>query len=162
MKTTLLLLALVCGLSACQIAAEKQIGLHVPIRHDDFMYSVQRVTRQDHIGPLKPAGQFWIVTFRVDNQAVRVGHDWANTTAFVIDGTRTYENRTDAQRRLNQLEPFGWQPAYHTPAGQTDSTRLVFDLPASVRKPFLQVRGEWLMGDALDGNQFERTKVRLF
>lgn len=149
-------------LGACQTADEKLIGPGDPIRHDDFVYSVQRVTGQDSIGSLKPAGRFWVVQFRVENQAVRVNHAWTNTTAFVTDNGRAYENQPNAQQRLNQIQPFGWQANYLTPAGRTDSTRLVFDLPVSIQHPYLQVRGEVLMGDVFDGRQFERTKVRLF
>ena len=43
-----------------------------------------------------------------------------------------------------------------------ERTALVFDVPKDVKEPFLQVRGELLMGDVFDGNQFEKTKVRLF
>ena len=163
--TTKLLILLLTGavwLGACQTADEKLIGQHDPIRHDDFVYSVQRVVRQDSLGSLKPAGRFWIVTFRVENQAKRVDHAWLNTTAFVSSDGHTYENQPTIQQRLNQTEPFGWRENYRTPAGRTDSTHLVFDLPRSVQHPYLQVRGEVLMGDAFDGHQFERTKVRLF
>lgn len=163
MKALPLLLMATGLLAACQTANEKQIGLNEPIRHDDFLYSVRRAVVQDSIGSLKPRGRFWIVTFQVENQAVRVGHQWTNATAFVADANgRVYENSPTAQQRLNQVNSFNWQDKYLTPARRTDSTRLVFDLPTSVRQPYLQVRGEVLMGDVFDGRQFERTRVRLF
>ncbi|GAB2595517.1 hypothetical protein GCM10027190_49790 [Spirosoma areae] len=150
-------------LNACQTAHEKEIGLADPILHDDFLYSVQQVNVRDTLGTLKPRGRFWIVTFQVDNQAKRVDHKWTNTTAFVTDASgQVFENQTNAQQQLNTLQPFGWHDQYKTPAGHTDSTQLVFDLPKTVRKPYLQVRGAILMGDVLDGRQFERTKIRLF
>ncbi|QJW91067.1 hypothetical protein HNV11_17640 [Spirosoma taeanense] len=157
------LLAATLLLSACQPADEKEIGLRELIHHDDFVYSVRQVTVQDSIGSLKPKGRFWIVTFRVDNQAVRIAHPWGNNTPYVRDpGGKVYENLPKAQQRLNQLRPFGWRSKYKTPARQSDSTRLVFDLPKTVRQPYLQVRGEVLLGDVLDRRQFKRTKVRLF
>lgn len=149
--------------NGCRTAADNTIGLAQPIQHDDFFYSAQRVVVQDSIGPLKTKGHFWIVTFRVDNKAVRVTHSWTNDIPFVTDERGiSYENRIDAQKALNARQPFGRRAQYTTPAGQTDSTRFVFELPASVLKPYLHFRGEVLMGDVFDGRQFEHTAVRLF
>lgn len=163
MKPIFVLFVLAGLLGACSQATEKQIGLSERVQHDDFFYSAQRAVLRDSIGSLKPTGRFWIVTFWVDNEARRVEHPWTNSVAFVTDSRgHVYENRPDAQLRLNQTEPFGWKNKYSTPAAHTDSTRLVFDLPGTVLKPYLQLQGETLMGDVFDENQFEHTKVRLF
>ena len=149
--------------SACNQASDQEIGLNVPTQHDDFFYAAQSISIRDSIGSMKPKGHFWIVTLRVDNQAKRVDHEWTNRTAFVTDANgQVYENQPDAQQLLNQHQPFGWKQTYVTPAGHTDSTRLVFDLPTTLQHPYLQYRGALLMGDAFDGQQFEHTKVRLF
>ena len=162
MKTLFTYLTLALFFGACQTASEKEVGLNTPIRHDDFLYSARRVVVQDSIDKLKASGRFWIVTFRVDNQAKRVEHQWANTTAYVVENGKTFENQPQAQQRLNQLQLFGWKEQYITLAGRTDSTRLVFDLPLSVTKPYLKMRGDLLMGDVFDGQQVEHTSVRLF
>ena len=39
---------------------------------------------------------------------------------------------------------------------------LVFDVPREVKEPYLKVRGDFLMGDLFDGNQYKRTRVKLF
>lgn len=163
MKPYLLLVILAAELSACRSADDKPIGLGQPIRHDDFLYSVRRVETPDRIGTLHSTGRFWVVTFVVQNEARRVSHAWTNATAYVTDEHgRTYENQPSAQQQLNRAQPFGWRNQYVTPAGRTDSTRLVFDLPASVRRPYARVRGDVLMGDVFDGGQFETSKIRLF
>jgi hypothetical protein len=51
---------------------------------------------------------------------------------------------------------------YNTPHGQTDTTILVFDVPANIVQPFLMVRGEILMGDMFDAGKFLKAKVKLF
>ncbi|GAB4037536.1 hypothetical protein GCM10028809_53090 [Spirosoma gilvum] len=118
---------------------------------------------QDRIGSARPNGRFWIVTIEVNNQAKRVEHPWTNSVAFITDDHgHIFENQPKAQQQLNKAHPFGWQQEYITRAGHIDTTQLVFDLPKSLKKPFLHYRGELLMGDAFDGRQFEHTRVRLF
>ena len=63
---------------------------------------------------------------------------------------------------MNRVKLFGYKPEYVTPAQVTESTMLVFDVSKDVREPYLQVRGEVLMGDAFDGSQYKKTKVKLF
>lgn len=73
-----------------------------------------------------------------------------------------YENDPEAQEELERVKPFGLQDQYQTAAGEVQTTRLVFDLPNDVTEPCLMVRGEFLMGDLLDGNQFKKTRIRLY
>lgn len=163
MKIRHLLVSALVLLYGCQTAADKEIPLGQRVRHDDFMYSVKQITVDDSIGDLKPQGKFWIVTFRVDNAAKRVEHHWDNNTAFITDNNgNVYENNPLAQQQLNRLHPFGWKVHYTTLAGYAESTQLVFDLPQSLKRPYLQFRGNLLMGDLFDGRQFEHTKVKLF
>jgi hypothetical protein len=155
-------LALIALAGACA-GPPRTIGIGQNIHHDDFEYTVRRVERLDQIGTLKPVGLFYVVTFQVENRARRVGHDWDNTLAYLTDERgREYENSASAQRALNDLEPFNWRDRYHTNAGDTETTKFVFDLPRTVAEPYLRVRGETLMGDVFDGNQFTKTRVNLY
>lgn len=154
MKTGFALL-LLTGLVACQTADQPVIGIGEGIRHDDFVYSVRRVNRMDgssRLNRANPANRLWMVVFRVENQAKRVAHPWSDSTAYVTDSAgNRYESMT-----------YAFAKPKLTPAGQTDSTTLLFSLPKTLTQPYLQVRGETLMGDVLDGRQYEKTKIRLF
>lgn len=139
------------------------IGPGAGIHHDDFEYSVENFAVLKSIDGTAAAGNFYIVTFKVVNHAIRVNHEWDNSVAYIIDeDENVYENNVELQKKLEAKEPFGFEESYVTPFQSQTTTRMVFELPASVRKPYLKVRGETLMGDFLDGNQFERTHVKLF
>ena len=75
---------------------------------------------------------------------------------------RRFENDADAQKQLDARARFGYQDRYVTPAGDAQTTRLVFELPPDAREPYLKVKGWFLMGDLFDGNQFTRVRVKLF
>ena len=148
--------------SSCS-SKEKVLGLGENIHHDDFEYSVQRVEEAAQIGTLRTQGRFLIVTFQVENRARRVDHRWSNDIAFVVDEHgNQYWNEIEAQKELNRIQAFNYKAQYVTPAGAAESTNLVFDLPGSVKEPYLKVRGSLLMGDVFDLDQYNRTRVRLF
>jgi hypothetical protein len=137
------------------------------IHHDDFEYSVANymLTRFLKSGPdtLYANGVFYVVTFRVDNRARRVGHDWDNNIGYITDESGVkYENIPRVQQFLEKSHPFGYRDKYNTPAGASDSTYLAFDLPFTVTRPFLMVRGENLMGDMFDRGKFRRMMIKLF
>jgi hypothetical protein len=135
----------------------------VRIRHDDFQYAVTQFDTTDRIGDVRARGRFVIVTFEVENRARRVAHRWSSTIAYVIDAEgRQFENDAAAQRALDRVTPFGRKDRYVTPAGAVERTKLVFDLPMGVKEPYVKVRGDFLMGDLFDANQFQRMRVRLF
>jgi hypothetical protein len=139
------------------------IDLGDNIHHDDFEYSVQHLDRTEEIGNLRTRGTFLLVTFQVENQAKRVNHRWSNDIAYIVDAAGVeYENNTEAQKELDRIKPFGYKPEYVTPAGNTETTILVFDVPKSVTQPFLKVRGSLMMGDVFDLNEYTRTRVKLF
>ncbi len=149
--------------SAC--SSEKTIGLKENIHHDDFEYSVQNVSKTQFIGSVKAKSFFYIVTFRVENNAKRVGHDWDNSIAYLTDENGTeYEDSYEFQKRLRfrGTYPFNLLEKYRTQPGETDSTLLVFELPADAKEVYLKVRGEFLMGDLFDGSQFKKTRIKLF
>ncbi len=103
------------------------------------------------------------MTFKTQNDAKRVEHEWKNNVAYITDEKgNVYENNNELQKLLNEHEPFGYKDTYVTKAGIVESTVMIFDVPNSVTEPYLKVRGEFLMGDMFDGNQFKNTKVKLF
>jgi len=158
-------LCLALLMSSC--ANEKAIAVNERIHHDDFEYRVTDFIVMDSIGSgegqRRAEGHFYVVTFEVENRAKRVAHEWDNSIAYVVDNQgRKYENLSELQSFLNTIEPFNYSSHHTTPAGATDTTRLIFDLPKSVTQPYLMVRGELLMGDVFDGKAFAKTKVRLF
>ena len=144
-------------------AREKVIGLQQNIHHDDFEYSVQSVDKAEQIGGVRARGTFYIVAFQVENRAKRVDHQWGNDIAYLVDEAGTqHDNDAAAQQELDRTKPFGYEKQYVTPAGATETTMLVFDLPKGVKETYLQVRGVLLMGDVFDGSQYKKTKVKLF
>jgi hypothetical protein len=163
-QTSRLILTLSCAvmMASCSVK-EKVIAPGQNIHHDDFEYSVQNVEKTDNIGNVRAHGVFYVVKFQVENRARRVDHRWTNSIAYLIDenGTR-HDNDTQAQQELNRIQPFAYKNDYVTPSGSTESTMLVFDIPKTVSQPYLQVRGSLLMGDVLDGDQYRKTKVKLF
>jgi hypothetical protein len=163
MKIKILYLLFVITLFSSCSKEEKVISLKENIHHDDFEYSVQSVEKADSIGAIKAKGTFYIVTFRVENKAKRVNHEWENSIAYIVgkDG-KEYENSNDLQNDLAKIKLFVPKVKHNTPAGETESAILVFDVPKELKEPFLKVRGSFLMGDMFDGNRFKNTKVKLF
>ena len=149
-------------LSGCA-AEDKVIDPGTRIHHDDFEYSGLRVDRTDRIGHRQAGGTFYVVRFQVENRAGRVSHRWSNDIAYIVDGIgRQYENDGTVQKALEAVKPFGYKDRYVTPAKAVETTMLVFDVPKDVNEPYLKVRGEFLMGDLFDANQYRRTRVKLF
>jgi hypothetical protein len=152
-------------LSGCN-KKDNIIGLNENIRHDDFNYRVTAVEKRKSIFAdsvkMISGGNFYIVTFEVENDAKRVGHIWDNRVAYVISekGDR-YENIVAAQQLLNAKEPFNWQSTYNTGHGSSEHTRLIFDVPGNTSELYLKVRGETLMGDVFNLDRFKRIKIKL-
>ncbi|MCI0751254.1 MAG: hypothetical protein L0Y35_05415 [Flammeovirgaceae bacterium] len=137
------------------------------IQHDDFQYVVEHYEIKDQLDfpddTIPTDGKFIIVKFKVINNAVKVDHEWNNSIAHVVDENgNIYENKPELQAKLNKVTPFGLKDEYITPFQTDESTIFVFELPSSVKNPYLMVRGETLMKDFFEGNKFRRTKVRLY
>lgn len=162
---------LVAGLiliSSCsQVKKEYVIGIGERIHHDDFEYSVpdliiSRFLRNGR-DTLYAKGMFYIVKFKVENNAKRVSHEWDNTIGYIVDERAgTFQNNPEIQSYFEKSKPFGLREKYITPPGSADSTFLAFDLPFSVTMPYLKVQGEILMGDVFDGNLFRRVRIKLY
>lgn len=158
------------GIASISCSSDKKgetIGLNQNIHHDDFEYSVTSFSKTPEIisvqDTIKASEIFYLVHFKVVNNALRVGHTWDNSIAYIIDenGNR-YENLKDRQQVLNNSLPFGLKENYNTPHGSVDTTILVFELPADIMEPCLMVSGGTLMGDVFDGGRFRRVKIKLF
>jgi hypothetical protein len=167
MKRILLLLPLVLMISCSRNQKIYVIGIGEKIHHDDFEYSVTNylISRFLRNGrdTIKADGAFYIITFRTDNLAKRISHEWDNSIAVIVDEKgREFGNLPDVQKFWEKARSFGLKEKYITPAGKSDSTVLAFDLPFDATKPYLKVRGEILMGDAFDRARFRRTFVKLY
>jgi len=143
------------------------IGLNENIHHDDFEYAVTNYSLSKIIEGTQDSivanGNFYLIHFRVINNALRVDHAWNNSTAYIIDEAgNIFENDKNAQKELNSILPFGCKEKYLTRSQSADTTMLIYDLPLTINHPYLMIRGKTLMGDIFDRNRFRRTKVRLF
>src|SRR5262245_30788826 len=151
-----------CLAAGCS-TEERVIGIGDVIHHDDFEYSVRDVATAPDINGRSAAGVFYIVTFQVENRAKRVNHIWTNDIAYLVDERgRTYENAAASQHALLQSRSKEQPERHVTEAGAIERTIFVFDLPNDVHEAYLKVRGETLMGDVFNGNQFRRMRVRVF
>ena len=158
-----LIMLVSCSKDSKEIILKPGEGIH----HDDFQYVVTDYSVIKRIGFTEDStgmdGNFYVVNFKVINNAVRVDHPWNNSIAYLIDEKgNTYENQQSLQEKFNNVSPFGFKKDYITSFQTTDTTVFIFELPPSVKHPYLMVRGETLMGDFFDGNQFRKTKVKLF
>jgi hypothetical protein len=165
------ILAVVIALSLLSCKSEKKdniIGLNQRIHHDDFEYSVTSFLRTPSLVEFpeqitEPGSNYYLVRFKVENRALRVGHVWDNSIGYITDENgNKYENSKEDQILLDKALHFGWKEKYVTPAGTSDSTVLVFDIPPGVSKPYLMVRGGILMGDVFNGARFRKIRVKLF
>jgi hypothetical protein len=167
MKNFFIILAVVLLTSCTSNKTEYVIGVGDRIHHDDFEYSVTNymISRflKNGTDTLKANGMFYVVTFMVENKAMRVGHNWDNNIGYIIDehGIK-FDNLPKVQQFLEKSHPFGYLDKYNTQAGASDSTYLAFDLPFTVTRPFFMVRGENLMGDVFDRGRFRKMMIRLF
>ncbi|HMG14285.1 MAG TPA: DUF4352 domain-containing protein [Saprospiraceae bacterium] len=143
------------------------IGLNQNIHHDDFEYSVTNFIKAKEIGEgetkLVASGNFYLISFKVENNAKRVDHPWDNSIAYIVDENgKEYENNLPAQKKLTESSSFGWIEKHVTSPGSSDTAILVFDIPEAIKTPYLKIKGETLMGDVFDGGKFRKMKIKLF
>ena len=122
----------------------RRVAIGQAIRHDDFVFTVRRVSRA-----AQPDGRVrYVVDVEVQNQAMQVSYRWSDSTAYVEDAARhRYAPASDG--------------AFDLPAGQTQVAAVQFMLPANVKDPALRFWDGIFMGDAFDANAYGRTAVTL-
>jgi hypothetical protein len=111
----------------------------------------------------KANGTFYVVMFKVQNDAKKVEHEWDNSVVYVVDENgKEYENNVELQKEFSRINYEQYKEKHVTAAGTSDSTVMVFDIPLNVKQPYVKFRGSFLMGDLFDGNQFKNSRIKLF
>jgi len=120
------------------------VSMHTPIRHDDFLFSVNATRSTPHSAGVNRLSLDVLVV----NQAKRVNYDWRDTIAFVedVDGKRYDPVST---------ETFTLAP------GESRIATVTFDVPASIRQPVVRFWDGIYMGDAFNGGAYARTRVSI-
>jgi hypothetical protein len=122
---------------------EKNLGLNEPKEFCGFYLdchmhtAVAGVQRTKTIGDKTARGEFYIVKVEVSSNAKREPLQLIGTEAKVIDEQkRSFTRDTEAEARL------GAQPEFETRIGprETFTKEIVFDLPADVKEPRLDIR----------------------
>jgi Domain of unknown function (DUF4352) len=139
------------------------VGLGVPIRQDDFTYTVTAVGKAKAVGKgsqaVRARGIFYLVTVRLDNHALRVPYEWDDRVAHVVDADGTaYGVAPQVQAQWSDGHP----PSHLVPAGGHASFQLAFDIPQTATKPALAFSNGILMGDVFDLVAYRRTGVALY
>ncbi len=145
---------------------EKVIGFGEKIHHDDFDYSVLKVEKLKTLGDgtrsVSTQGTFYVVTLKVENNAIRVNHQWDISMAYVEDQTgRKYRHSVKAQKVWDEAQSIPNAAVHNTSHGAVETADIVFDLPEIVQNPCLKIWKDVLMGDMFDGVAYRRVKVQL-
>jgi hypothetical protein len=133
-----------------------------PIRQDDFAYRVIGVTREKMLGADShraiPHGQFYVVTVRVENDALRVAFQWDPSMVHVVDANgQSYPFSVDGQRALDAAN----SRANVVEHGESASFQVAFDLPDGIEHPALAFSNGIMMGDVFNGAAYLRARVPL-
>jgi len=132
---------------------EKTLALNEPKRFCGFYLdchmhtAVKEVQRTKTIGDRTARGEFYIVKVEVSSDAVREPLQLIGTQAKVIDEQdQAYTRDTQAEARL------GRQPEFETRIGPEESftKEIVFDLPADVKNPRLDIRDGYGIDTAIE------------
>ncbi len=156
------MMAAVLLITSCS-GDEKILNIGDKLQHDDFYYSVQKVMKSPDFVGKKADGMFYVVMFKVQNDAKRTEHEWNRKVLYVVDENgKEYENKLELQKEYSRINYEEYKENYKTAAGSSDSAVVVFELPNSVKQPYIKYRGDFLMGDLFSGNTFKNSKVKLF
>ena len=162
-KILYLLLALFLPLFSKCSSDEKILNVGDKLQHDDYIYSVQKVMKTADFVGKKADGMFYVIMFKVQNDAKRTEHEWSRGVLYVVDENgKEYENKLDLQKEYSRINYEEYRESYKTAAGSSDSAVVVFELPNTVKQPYIKYRGDFLMGDLFSGNAFKNSKVKLF
>lgn len=135
------------------LSKEKTLALNEPKKFCGFYLdchmhtAVTGVRKTKTIGNKTAGGEFYIVDVQVFSDAVREPLQLAATEATVVDEQSvTYERDADAEARL------GSQPSFETRIGPEESftKEIVFDLPAGVKEPRLDIRDGYGIDTAIE------------
>lgn len=139
------LLAAVAAYSAwCSFGPVRRLSLGQPIRHDDFLFTVERVHRLAQMN----GAMRYTITVLVQNQALRVPYAWNDGIAYVVDARG---------RRYVPLSA----GSFTLEAGQSRAAHIEFQLPSGANRPLLRFWDGMFMGDVFDANAYGRTAVAL-
>lgn len=165
MKTKIIfafMVAAILLISSCS-GDEKTLAVGDKVQHDDFFYSIQKVMKTHDFVTKKSEGIFYVVMFKVQNDAKKVEHEWTNNVVYVVDENgKEYENNSELQKEFSRINYEQYKDKHVTAAGTSDSTVMVFDIPLNVKQPYVKFRGGFLLGDLFDGNQFKNSRIKLF
>lgn len=136
-------------LTACAVMQTPYtVAIGTPIRHDDFLFTVQEVRRSR----LPGGAALYRVAVRVQNQAKIVNYQWHDTIAYVraFDERGFGHNFFPTTRRSFVLN-----------AGEERTAHLTFAVPAGYSSANLRFWDGIFMGDALNGGAYGRAIVPL-
>lgn len=136
-------LVLAAGLFLNLRGPTENVAIGQPIRHDDFLFTVERVTRESRVDGVR-----YHVAILVQNQALRVDYRWRNDIAYVTD-------RRGVRYRPTSSGQFVLGP------GESRTAGLTFDLPRDARDVKLQFWDGIFMGDALNGGAYANARIVL-
>ena len=155
------LFAFLLLLQACS-GDEKTFGIKEKVRHNNFIYSVEEVMKTPEFVGTKANGTFYVIMFKVINEDKSLSHEWNNNSAYIEDENgREYGNVTELKKEFCRINYEKYTDNYVTAAGKTDSTVLVFELPAEVKQPFLKFRADFRIGDLFEGNSLANSRIKL-
>ncbi len=123
--------------------------------YDDFAFSVQDVRQAKTIGQTSAKGTFWIVDVRVSNQAKRVSYKVATHQLAVVDEHDDRIERSPEGEAALSVEGGASPRVDELAHGESCITRVVFDVPESVKDPRLKICfGDFgrIVDDVLRGN----------
>lgn len=148
--------------SSCS-SEEKVIGIGDKLQHDDFRYSIEKTMKTKEFVTAKANGTFYVLMFKVQNDAKKVNHEWKRDVVYIVDENgNEYGNTPQLEKEYASINYEQFKESFVTKPGTSDSTVLVFDLPDNVKTAYVKYRGQFLMGDLFNGNAFKNTKVKLF
>ena len=127
----------------CAYGPVNDVALNTPIRHDDFLFSVQNVSSR-RSGRLMQ----YTAAILVQNQARRLGYPWRDSIAYLADASGT-------RYRPSSKGSFWLAP------GESRVAHVAFNVPADSTGVVLRFWDGVFIGDAFDANAYGRTAVRI-
>lgn len=121
----------------------QNVAIGVPIRHDDFLFTVQRITARR-----SREMTHYDVAILVQNQALRVDYHWRDDIAYVAAANG--ERFRPTSRGDFVLAP-----------GESRSATVRFSLPATLASPSLRFWDGIFMGDAFNGGAYAKASIPL-